>query len=130
MVDDLLSETGRRIKQHQPQSVSDVRALDAPLVAFSEGLKAADRELRGFLFENMYRHYRVNRSISKAKRVVRELFDLFLAEPGVLPPDWQAACDGPGTAKTARVVCDYIAGMTDRYALLEHRRLFEVDPLL
>jgi dGTPase len=130
MVDDLLAETGRRVKEAQPASADEVRGLAAPLVAFSPDLKKADQELRGFLFENMYRHYRVNRSISKAKRVVSDLFELFLAEPGVLPTEWQGRCGAPQSEGTARVVCDYIAGMTDRYALLEHRRLFQVDPLV
>lgn len=130
MVGDLLAETRKRIEKIRPDSATAVRALDGPLVAFSADFKKADRELRDFLFHNMYRHFRVNRSISKAKRVVSDLFQLFLTEPGVLPSDWQASCEGPGTEVTARVVCDYIAGMTDRYALLEHRRLFQVDPLV
>jgi dGTPase len=73
----------------------------------------------------MYRHYKVNRMTSKARRVMRDLFSLLLAEPGCLPPEWQALCDRPGTEKTARTVADYIAGMTDRFALQEHRRLFD-----
>jgi len=130
MINDLLTETGARIEASDLGSADDVRGLGQPLVAFSSALKAADKELRTFLFENMYRHYRVNRSISKAKRVVGDLFELFLGEPDVLPPDWQAACERPRSELTARVVCDYIAGMTDRYALLEHKRLFQIDPLV
>jgi dGTPase len=130
MINDLLTETSARIGVQDLQSADDVRGLNQPLVAFSSELKAADKELRKFLFENMYRHYRVNRSISKAKRVVSDLFELFLNEPEVLPPDWQTACEGPRSELTARVVCDYIAGMTDRYALLEHKRLFQIDPLV
>jgi len=87
--------------------------------------------LRAFLFEHMYRHYRVNRETSKARRVVRDLFSLFMSEPSCLPTEWQQyltdaqATDDP--TRRARIVGDYIAGMTDRYALLEHRRLFDMD---
>ena len=89
-------------------------------------MRANDRALKAFLFERMYRHYRVNRMASKARRVVQELFALLLAEPR-LPADRVArsAPTGPRTATTARIVADYIAGMTDRFALDEHRRLFD-----
>jgi dGTPase len=80
--------------------------------------------LKRFLFERMYRHYRVNRMSSKARRVVRELFQLFLAEPECLPAEW-CALTGGSTAETPRIIADYLAGMTDRFALDEHRRLFD-----
>mgnify|MGYP002865493570 FL=1 len=83
--------------------------------------------LRRFLMKRMYRHWKVNRSRSLAKRILKQLFELFLAEPELLPPDWQLGGDGAGGRKTARRVCDYIAGMTDDYALDEHRRLFSLD---
>jgi dGTPase len=83
-----------------------------------------DRSLKRFLFERMYRHYRVNRMSSKARRVVRELFQLFLAEPECLPGEWRALAGG-SAAERARLVADYLAGMTDRFALDEHRRLFD-----
>jgi dGTPase len=83
--------------------------------------------VKAFLFKNMYRHFKVNRMLSKAKRVIADLFGLLLAEPGVLPTRWAQLCDEPGSIRTARVVSDYIAGMTDRFALQEHRRLFAVD---
>lgn len=127
MVDDVLAETARRLARHKPASVDEVRTLPAPIVAFSEQMIAEDGEIRSFLWEHMYRHYLVNRMISKAKRVVTELFDLFVAEPQVLPKEWQALCEVPRTVETARVVCDFIAGMTDRFALEEHRRLFTFD---
>jgi dGTPase len=94
-------------------------------VGFSETMRANDRALKAFLFERMYRHYRVNRMASKARRVVQELFQLLLAEPQCLPTEWRHQADGTGQARTARVVADYIAGMTDRYALDEHHRLFD-----
>jgi dGTPase len=83
-----------------------------------------DRALKRFLSERMYRHYRVNRMSSKARRVVRELFQLFLAEPECLPSEWRALT-GDKPSETARIVADYLAGMTDRFALDEHRRLFD-----
>src|SRR5690606_41988660 len=93
--------------------------------AFSPEMAAANWALKDFLMERMYRHWRVNRMTSKARRVVRELFDLMHGEPRTLPDEWRAMADGPGTPRTARVVCDHIAGMTDRYALDEHFRLFD-----
>jgi dGTPase len=125
MIIDLVEETKRRIAEFAPQSADEVRKLGRPLVAFSKEMQKNDRALKKFLFPNMYRHYKVNRMTSKARRVMRDLFSLLLAEPGCLPPEWQALCDRPGTEKTARTVADYIAGMTDRFALQEHRRLFD-----
>jgi len=125
MASDLLSETRRRITDGRPKSAADVRALGAPTVAFSETMRANDKALKAFLFERMYRHYRVNRMSSKARRIVRELFQLFHEEPQCLPTEWRQQADRPGTSATARVVSDYIAGMTDRFALDEHARLFD-----
>ena len=84
-----------------------------------------DKALKAFLFERMYRHYRVNRMSSKARRIVQELFRLLHEEPECLPTEWRQQADGPGAPATARVVADYIAGMTDRFALDEHARLFD-----
>jgi dGTPase len=86
-----------------------------------------DRALKEFLFENMYRHYKLNRMSSKARRVVRDLFRLLVAEPGCLPTEWRRTAGAPESVETAWVVADYIAGMTDRYALDEHRQLFDVQ---
>jgi dGTPase len=126
MVSDLLAETRRRIAAHRPVSSDDVRRLARPLVGFSEAMQANDRALKAFLFERMYRHYRVNRMTSKARRVVQELFRLLLAEPEILPAEWQRLAGAPGAPENARVVADYIAGMTDRFAMDEHRRLFDL----
>jgi dGTPase len=126
MVNDLIAETRRCLADAAPKSVDDIRALAAPVVAFSDAMRANDRALKDFLFERMYRHYKVNRMTSKARRVVNDLFGLLLAEPGCLPVEWQRQADQPGTPATAIVVADYIAGMTDRFALEEHRRLFDV----
>ena len=125
MASDLLAETRRRIADRRVRSAGDVRALGAATVAFSESMRANDKALKAFLFERMYRHYRVNRMSSKARRIVRELFQLLHDEPQCLPTEWRQQADAPGTSVTARVVADYIAGMTDRFALDEHARLFD-----
>ena len=127
MVEDILTESRKRIADAKPTCADDIRALDAPVIAFSDEMAKNDRELKEFLFPNMYRHYKLNRMSSKAKRVVRDLFDLFLAEPETMPTEWQQGTAGAGNALTARVAADYIAGMTDRYALDEHRRLFDLQ---
>jgi dGTPase len=123
-VDDLVVESSRRIAKAKPRSAEDVRTAGAPLVGFSDAMNEDQAVLRRFLMVRMYRHWKVNRSRSLAKRVLRELFDLFLEEPELLPPNWQQGGDGPKGQKTARRVCDYIAGMTDDFAFEEHRRLF------
>ncbi|MEK9660892.1 MAG: deoxyguanosinetriphosphate triphosphohydrolase, partial [Alphaproteobacteria bacterium] len=92
-------------------------------------LQAADRAVKEFLFERMYRHHRVNRMASKARRVVTELFDLLFSEPELLPGDWRQRSENRDETGRARVVADYIAGMTDRYALDLHRKLFDPEAL-
>ncbi|MEE8444759.1 MAG: deoxyguanosinetriphosphate triphosphohydrolase [Alphaproteobacteria bacterium] len=126
MVNDLLGETRRRLDAERPASAAEVRALSAPLVDMSDELIEANRDLKRFLFERMYRHYRVNRMTSKARRVVRDLFETYHREPDCLPTRWRAAADGAEDPIRARLVTDYIAGMTDRYAIDEHRRLYDV----
>ena len=83
--------------------------------------------LRRFLFERMYRHYRVNRTRSQARRVLSQLFALFMAEPEVMPPEWGAPALTEDRTRRSRAVCDYIAGMTDRYAIEVHQKLFSLD---
>lgn len=124
-INDLVGETRARVKRYKPKTAADVRAMDLPLIAFSEGLEAPQRSLRAFLHARMYKHYRVNRMRSKAKRVLADLFDVFLHEPQTLPPPWSGLADPAPNALRARIVCDYIAGMTDTFALEEHRRLFD-----
>ena len=126
MVDDILTESRSRLAAANPAGAADVRALDHPVIAFSEAMAANDRALKDFLYRRMYRHYKVNRMASKARRVVRELFNLFVVEPECLPDDWRDRCNGVRSVETARAVADYIAGMTDRFAFLEYKRLFDV----
>jgi dGTPase len=125
MVGDLIAETRARLGDTGAHSVAEVRALNAPVAGFSAEMREHDRALKGFLFERMYRHYRVNRMSSKARRVVHDLFALYLAEPECLPGEWRAQAAGPDDPQTARVAADYLAGMTDRFALDEHHRLFD-----
>ncbi|XBQ15190.1 MAG: deoxyguanosinetriphosphate triphosphohydrolase [Oceanicaulis sp.] len=127
MVADVLDETRRRLKDSGADSPEAVRALDAPVVSFSESMTEKLAAVRRFLYANMYLHYKVKRMKEKGKRVVRDLFAAFLGDPMLLPTALYVQCDGPKGEATARVVCDYIAGMTDRYAVEEHRKLFHVE---
>jgi dGTPase len=125
MVNDLVAETRTRIAAARIKSVDDIRALGRAVASFSDPMRANDRALRAFLMERMYRHYRVRRMQAKANRVVSELYAFFCADPLCLPTEWRAQARSPNDAATARTVADYIAGMTDRFALDEHWRLFD-----
>jgi len=127
VVEDVIVESRGRLADAGCQTGDEIRQLGRPVVSFSETMQAHDTDLKRFLFERMYRHYKVNRMASKARRVVRELFALLVEEPQCLPGVWYRQCDAPKSHVTARVVADYIAGMTDRFALLEHQRLFEIS---
>ena len=126
MVQDVVAEAERRIDRLGPRSADDIRAAGAPVIAFSTPMLEANLAIREFLFQRMYRHWRVNRTIQKSKRVTQVLFQLFHGGPQMLPRQWRDRAGDPGSAEAAGVVCDYIAGMTDRYALEEHRRM--TDP--
>lgn len=127
MIEDVIGETRRRAAEAGVQSAAEVRALNHPLAAFTPEMDKAQRALKDFLFQRMYRHYKVMRMAAKAHRVVHDLFNAFIEDQRILPDEWRGAADGPKTARTARVVSDYIAGMTDRFALIEHKRVFGLD---
>ena len=127
MVDDVMTETNTRVRRLGPRCADDVRDAGLALVAFSPATGEGLARLRAFLHERMYRHWRVNRSRSQARRIVAEMFELFMSEPDVLPEDWYVRVRGLDQTAVARVICDYIAGMTDRFAIEEHRRLFRLD---
>ncbi|WP_068874116.1 MULTISPECIES: deoxyguanosinetriphosphate triphosphohydrolase [unclassified Phenylobacterium] len=127
MVDDVIAETGRRAAAGKVGSPEDVRMLGHALVSFSRDMVEDLGALRAFLMERMYRHWKVNRTRSQARRMLAEMFQLFMAEPDVLPAEWFARAQGRDEAGRARVVCDYIGGMTDRFAIEEHRKLFHLD---
>ena len=126
MVQDTVDEAGRRIAALAPSSAEDIRAASAPVVTFSRPMQVANQAIREFLFERMYRHWRVNRQIGKAKRVSQVLFQLLHGGPQMLPDEWRRRDGEPGSQGCALLVCDYMAGMTDRFALEEHKRL--TDP--
>lgn len=127
MVNDLIEETQQRIADLNPQSPEDIRHHTHPIAGFSETMRSNDAEIKKFLFENMYRHYKLNRMTSKGRRVVKDLFALLLEEPGCLPSEWQRKVVGSDKAFTAQIIADFIGGMTDRFALDEHRRLFDLQ---
>ncbi|MGH6974743.1 MAG: deoxyguanosinetriphosphate triphosphohydrolase, partial [Stellaceae bacterium] len=121
MVTEVVAETKRRVAQAGVASAEAVRKSNAPMVAFSDAMRGREKGLRAFLFERMYRHYRVNRMSSKARRVVGDLFGIFNAEPELLPSEWRDEAMKHDAKGRARLIADYIAGMTDRFALDEHR---------
>jgi dGTPase len=127
LLDDLLAETRRRLARAVPQSAAAVRAQDRALVGFSAAMLKDLVALKAFLFARMYRHPRVMAPMERAKAVVADLFAALSADPGLLPTDWAARCGAPGDAATDGVVRDYIAGMTDRFALLEYGRIFRTE---
>ncbi|MFZ4536675.1 deoxyguanosinetriphosphate triphosphohydrolase [Propionivibrio sp.] len=122
LVCDLVETTASNIDRHKPKDLAEAR-LGEPLVGFSEELRDAQREMKRFLHKNLYQHFQVLRMTSKAQRIVSELFSAFLSDPRLLPPQYQVDSD------QSRRVADYIAGMTDRYAMKEHRRLFAVGEI-
>lgn len=120
---DLLRTTERAIADSGVETLEDVR-LAGRLVGFSEGMHASLQPLRRFLRENLYWHFRVLREMAKAKRVIADLFAAFMNDPRLLPPQYQRRASDD----KARAIADYIAGMTDRYAMKEHHRLFDISP--
>jgi dGTPase len=126
MCADLQAHSQANIALEGIETVSDVRNLGKPVIGFSPEMEDINKRLKAFLMERMYRHYQVNRMSSKARRVVKALFAFFHAEPECLPTEWRELADGAGTQRSAEVVADYIAGMTDRFALREYARVFEV----
>ena len=127
MIDDVIGESRLRLAALAPASAAAVRAHDRPVIGFAPAMDQANSHLKRFLYERMYRHSKVNRMTSKARRVVGDLFGIFHEEPDCLPTDWRRRAEAAsGDAARARVVADYIGGMTDRFAHDEHRRLFDL----
>jgi dGTPase len=127
MINDVVTETGRRLDAAPPVSVDDVRRRAVPYAAFSAHMAESERSIKNFLWHHMYRHDRVMRIMRDAENVVRDLFAFYRANPQALPADWGAA-DATSEADAARDVGDFIAGMTDRFALTEHDRIFKSTP--
>ncbi|MDX1251316.1 MAG: deoxyguanosinetriphosphate triphosphohydrolase [Gammaproteobacteria bacterium] len=125
---DLIETSRARLVQTAPADIDAVRACSLPLIGFSEAMQAQNLELKQFLRHNLYQHYRVRRMTSKAQKVITALFDAFINDPRLLPPESQRNVqsleESNGDTGRARAVADYIAGMTDRYAIKEYDRLF------
>jgi len=124
MIEDVIDWSARLIAQCGPRSIDDIRGAGAPVIAFSPAMAAADRAIKAFLFPRMYRHARIARIMSDAETVIGDLFGRYTSHPDALP--WRDAASGEGP----RQIADFIAGMTDRYALSEHARLFDSTPEL
>ncbi|HEX3937886.1 MAG TPA: deoxyguanosinetriphosphate triphosphohydrolase [Xanthobacteraceae bacterium] len=130
LLDDVVTETGRRLVTLAPRSADDVRGASSAVAGFSAAITEADRAIKGFLETHMYRAARVMRVMDQAAAVVRDLFARYSSHPGDLPLDWQEGLAGLDEASRARCIADFIAGMTDRFALAEHARLFDSTPEL
>lgn len=129
LINDVFDETTRRLHATGPRSADDVRRRGAPTAAFSATASAHEREIKDFLWNHMYRHARVMTIMREAEDVVRDLFAFYRQNPDELPPDWSAGVPMDEIA-LARRVGDFIAGMTDRFALTEHARIFKSTPEL
>jgi dGTPase len=130
LIEDVIAETRRRLAALAPGSADDVRRAPAAVVAFSPATAEAERLIKGFLETRMYRHARIQRVMNEAAGVVRDLFARYSARPDDLPAEWKEGLAGTDKAAGARRIADFIAGMTDRYALAEHARLFDSTPEL
>ncbi|MBE7201407.1 MAG: deoxyguanosinetriphosphate triphosphohydrolase [Parafilimonas terrae] len=127
-VEDVIREGSRRIATLDPRSIEDIRRAQEPVIAFSAEVAAADADIMRFLWGRMYRHPGVVAVRKKADAIVRDLFAAFTADPSRMPEEWSTGLEGASPARIARRVADYIAGMTDTYAVLAHRKLYTVTP--
>jgi dGTPase len=130
MIEDVIAETRNRLIALSAHSADDVRHAKAPVGAFSRSVAEADRAIKGFLYPRMYRHPRIMRIMEDAQRVISDLFGRYVADPDLLPPEWAHPADTDEPAPHPRRIADFVAGMTDRYALVEHARLFDSTPEL
>ena len=128
MVEDVIATAHDNLRAIEPRSPQEVREAGLPVVAFSDAMARQEAELKRFLYANLYRHPTVMAVRADAETIVRDLFGRYMASPGEMPQAWRDACAGAGEAGRAREVSDFIAGMTDTYALKEHRRLFDRTP--
>ncbi|RWD61911.1 MAG: deoxyguanosinetriphosphate triphosphohydrolase [Mesorhizobium sp.] len=128
MVEDVIASAKANIERLKPDSADAVRAAGETLVTFSVGMAAAEKELKAFLYKHLYRHAEVMRVRADAEKIVRDLFDVYFADPRAMPDGWREGLDRAEDRIKARSVADFLAGMTDTYALKEHRRLFDHTP--
>lgn len=129
MVNDLLTVSSANLADLRPESVHDIRHAGRTMIHFSPAMTEELKILKNFLMKRMYKHRVVIHMMNKGKRVVKELFNLYIEEPRCLPSDWYQRTNGPKTPETARAVADFIAGMTDRYALRQYKKLFDVTAI-
>jgi dGTPase len=127
-VENVLAEGDRKIAALNPASADEIRQAGHTVICFSDGVTKADAEIKRFLYAHMYRHPKVMKVRAEADDVLRDLFRRFKAEPDLMPDEWRTDLPKDDEPRLARRVADYIAGMTDRYAILEHQRLFDVTP--
>jgi dGTPase len=125
MVSDMVQATDQRLKESSAKTALDLQKLNYNVIGYSEDMQRRNRELKDFLYQKLYRHYRVMRMQVKAENIIKNLFEAYRNEPGMLPTQFQKIATLRGLERT---ICDYIAGMTDRFAIEEHQRLF--DPFL
>jgi dGTPase len=130
LIADLVRETRARLVALAPESPEDIRRAPQATAAFSSALGADVLRLKAFLFERVYRHERVMSVMRDAQTIIGDLFARYMEEPAVMPEAWHAASPGLEERRRARLIADFVAGMTDRYALAEHRRLFDATPNL
>ncbi len=132
MIGDVVGESRNRLRALAPRSPDDLRSANHAAVAFSAGTAADLEQLRGFLFDKVYRHPRVARVMADAEGIVSDLFGRYAdgTDPGAMPDAWASLMRGLDDRRQARLAADYLAGQTDRYALAEHRRLFDATPEL
>jgi dGTPase len=130
LIDDVVAESAGRLAELKPRSADDVRGAAAPVGAFSREVGEEDRAIKSFLKSRMYRHPRVMKVMEQAADVVRDLFARYSARPQDMPAEWGEHLGGCAEAARVRHIADFIAGMTDRYALAEHARLFDSTPEL
>lgn len=130
MIEDVIAETASRLQRLAPRSADDVRHAGEPVAGFSPAMAKADRAIKGFLYPRMYRHQRIMRIMGDAERLVCGLFARYLERRGDMPAEWAQTTDEADEAARLRHIADFIAGMTDRYALTEHARLFDSTPEL
>ncbi len=128
MVEDVIAEAQRRLAVTQPQSLADIHNQSRSLVAFSPTMRDEEKVLKRFLFKNLYFHDSVVVRRQAADKIVQDLFDACFADPSIMPPEWQSGCETLDIPSRARRVADYLAGMTDNFAVREHRRLFDHTP--
>jgi dGTPase len=130
MIEDVIAQSRRQVIELEPETVDEVRSAGQPVVGFSAAMAQADRAIKGFLYPRMYRHDRIMRIMGDAEEVVRRLFEHYVRQPGDIPADWFDGLDPADGSGRALRIADFIAGMTDRYAMVEHARLFGSTPEL